>query len=269
MRKIQAKSSRKLDVLPLLTLQIIPIACKPVHSADVTAAQTPPSTTSQPNADNFAALSEAERSLSKCEYYLRYGYSSHDSHSYSATRAGIFPQSPDFNRTSIELWHSRFSDLSASAHKCNVKIPYNERVSVIYSEYSKSHCVADFFKMNNQNVIRISSKHDGSHIFNGVVQPDSKIHFLVANSISSLEDFFVWFAKNGAAHCKKKAGWLSPIGKIEDTLNEIVNHPVSYDKFSGHRSEILPERRTSLGNMLAYKFLTTLTREIKFKPVSR
>jgi len=269
MRKIQAKPRRKFEALPLLILQIIPLACKPVHSADVTTAQTPPSTTSQPNADQFAELSEAERSLSKCEYYLSYGYSSHDTHSYSAIRAGIFPQSQDFIRTSIELWHSRFSDLSAAAHKCNVKIPYKERVSVIYSEYSKSHCVADFFKMNNQNVIRIASKHDGSHIFNGVVQPDSRIQFLVANSISSLEDFFVWFAKNGAVQCKKKAGWLSPIGKIEDTLNEIINHSVSYDKFSGSRIEILPERRTSLGNMLAYQFLTTLNREIKLKPVSR
>jgi hypothetical protein len=84
-----------------------------------------------------------------------------------------------------------------------------------------------------------------------------------------LEDFFVWFARNGATQCKKKGGWLSPMGKIESTLHEIVNRPVSYDKVSSERIEILPEFHASLGNILAKRFLKILSSQIRFKALNQ
>jgi hypothetical protein len=144
MRQFHTKHPRKLKLLLVLAVPAATLACKPARSANLTATLTAPDTTSESNEAHFAALNDTENSLSKCEYYLSYNYNSPDSDSYSAQRAGIFPQSSDFLRTSIELWHSGISDLSSAANKCKIKIPYIERVSIVYSEYLKSQCVADF-----------------------------------------------------------------------------------------------------------------------------
>jgi hypothetical protein len=208
------------------------------------------------------AINEAERQLTLCPFYLSYGYSLERPDIYRAARTGLFPQTQDLLKTSIDIWHSTTDDLSSVASKCEINLPYTERISISYTERAKSSCVVEWMRMDAGNIIRIAALDGDSHNFNGVVSEKSKVSFFQADSVKSRPQFFSWFVQNGALRCKSSGRWLTPLSRMKSALHSIAALPISYQHTTRARLEIWPENSRSPGGTMAREFLSVL-RDVK------
>lgn len=238
-------------------------SCKPRMSVTQTQALPVPSSALPSTGELSKSISTAEKQLAQCPFYLSYGYALNQPDSYQAARAGLFPQAKALIKTSVDVWHSTADNLMSVLSKCNINLPYTERISISYTEREKSSCAVEWMKLNEGNIIRIAALDGDSHHFNGVVSEKSKLSLFKADSVKTRAQFFRWFAEHGAGRCTSAGRWFTPLARMHSALSGIAALSISYQQTTRARLEVWPENTRSSGAILAREFLSVLKENLK------